>query len=125
MCTCNLRAETVQSVDFAHERALADAAHGGVTRKLSDGVEVLRQQERSGSSPGGASGSLTPGMSSTDDTDCTCVRVGSRSTIIKLTIVMLGACRLAYCGILPAPEVSLHERPRNAPVHTVGYFSAE
>ena len=61
--------DPAEGVDLAHDGALRDAADGGVTAHLPDGIESGRQQQGARAESGGHSGGFGAGVAAADDDD--------------------------------------------------------
>src|SRR5271168_5240822 len=58
-----------ERVDFLHQMSFTDTPDRGVAAHLSQGLEVMRQQQRAGSHPRGCECRFGTGMTAADDDD--------------------------------------------------------
>ena len=65
-------------VDLPREMPLADSADGGVAAHLPEGLEALRQQQRTRTAASGSEARFRPGVTAADDNDIVCPSLAHR-----------------------------------------------
>jgi hypothetical protein len=79
--------DAIQSVNLAHEVALAETADGRIAAHRPDRVEIKAHQRRSRAHPGRRAGSFHPGVTAADDDDIEGMhdeaQIGPRGRIVK------------------------------------------
>jgi hypothetical protein len=63
------RHDATQGIDFLHQMTLADAANGRIAAHLAEGVDIMREQESTGTQACRRQGRLGAGMTTANDDD--------------------------------------------------------